>query len=100
MSAVILFQPLPFNSKGPSFPTTDYASKVSKAFVQICVEWEVQCTITMDTRNWRGIYQFKNLGDRIIRLRTNDRTVYLKNGEEFTVPIDDLLDALDYTEFQ
>lgn len=88
-----------FNYSGSGYPTTTGNGKVSQEFVEFCYEIGIQCTVTMDTRNWRGIYQLKNLKDRTLLVRTEGFEGFLTpGGPNMQVVMDDA-EIFDYTDF-
>lgn len=60
---------------------------VSRTFNAICSEQGVQCTVTMDPSDYRSKFDFKNFGDRLVRIEYRDEVHYLEPTEEVTLKL-------------
>jgi hypothetical protein len=67
------------------------AKGMTKAFNQICSEEGVQCTVTMDSRDFRQLYLFKNVGDKLVKIMYNDQEWFLEPNESTEVKVSSYL---------
>lgn len=55
--------------------------RFTEAFHKICTRAGVECTVTADPCDYGVIYQFKNFGDRLVRISHESEAIYLEPGE-------------------
>lgn len=58
---------------------------ITKTFNAYCSELGVQCTATMDPRDWRQLLHFKNVGDAVVKITHRGEVRLLQPGENVTL---------------
>ena len=61
---------------------------VTRLFNAYCSEAGVQCTVFSDPTDFKQLFGFKNVGDRLVRITHRNETRFLEPGESTTMKVD------------
>src|SRR6266478_641556 len=86
------YDPIPYHR----FNVPNGIGRVSTVYNTLCTQVGLQSTVRMDPSDWKTTYDFKNVGNMLIRIRWNEskqtHEILLEPGEMTTLKLGSSLD--------